>query len=203
MVPFCSCSLWSLNMARITPAAATGPRADSVRIRVATLAAALRFPLDFAFVASGQAVLAGNGGDRRHQRRPSPSSFDFVEAQQQPGMKAVAHGAHVPPDPAAVKNHGFIRSHHVFFQFGFETLAGPNAADVELVIEADEKRGSVGDGVGRSRRLLIVILIAVVVRSWAWSGTVAKAKAKHQKRHEPSKVIGITSADAPFQPGWM
>jgi hypothetical protein len=91
-------------------------------------------------------------------------SFNFVKAKQQVGMKAIAHGADMPPDPAAVQNHGFIWTYHVFFQFGFEALSRLDAADIELVLEADQKSGSVGDGVGRSGRFLVVVPVLRVER---------------------------------------
>jgi hypothetical protein len=140
----------------------SGLRTYSLGIRVVMPAAALPCPFDCAFVAYRQAVLSRNGGDSRHQRRPSSWSFDFVKAEQQAGMKPVAHGAYMPPDPAAVENHGFIGSHHIFFQFGLEALPWLDSADIEVVLQADEKRSSVGDGVARNRRLLVVISIVVL-----------------------------------------
>ena len=61
-------------------------------------------------------------------------------------MKPIAHRAHVALDLAAAGQDGFIRPHQVFEQFGFEVVSGLNSAGVELILQTDQKHGSVGNG---------------------------------------------------------
>ena len=120
--------------------------------------AGLPFPFDFALVAYGKAVLAGNGSDGRYQRCPSALRFNFVKAEQQARMKPTTHSTYMSPDPCAVENLGFIGSHHVFFQLCLEAFPRLDSADIKLVLEADQERSSVGDGVVRRGWLLVVVL---------------------------------------------
>src|SRR6185369_43791 len=76
-------------------------------------------------------------------------------------MKAGADSTDMSSDPCSVKNHGFVGSHHVFFQFGLEAFPRLDSTDIELVLEADQEGGSIGDRVRRGRLLVVVTLLGM------------------------------------------
>src|SRR4029077_19041234 len=114
------------------------PGAHSGRLYFATPVTSLAF--DFALIARRlQSVLSGQAGDGRHQRNPSALGLDFVEAEQQARMQAIAHRAYVSLDLAAAQQHGFVRTGQVVFELRFEALSRLNAAGIELVLQANQK----------------------------------------------------------------
>ena len=155
MAPFCSCNRWSLKMVRITPAAVAAG-GFLVGRRVAMLAAALPSPFDSALFGHRQPVLAGNIDDGPHQRRPPVLRLDFVEAEQQPGMKSTVHFAYMSMDRAAARNDALVWTHQVLRQFSFEALPRPESADIELGLETHQKARPLRNRMGRSRRLLLL-----------------------------------------------
>ncbi len=120
------------------------------RIAFAPPAAPLSFNLAFV-VGRLQSMLAGDACNCRDQRHPSACRFDFIEAQQQVRMQSVAYGAYVTLDPAVARDDAFVGPDQVFQQFRFKAFSRLNPAGVQLLFQADQKRGSVRDGM-RGRR---------------------------------------------------
>src|SRR5438128_10045791 len=85
------------------------------------------------------AVLAGHSGYGGDQRNPAVIGFNLIETEQQAGVEAVLHRAHMAFDFLAARNQRAIGSREVLGQLGFEMLALLQPVGIESVFQTHQE----------------------------------------------------------------
>ncbi|PYJ27265.1 MAG: hypothetical protein DME89_09705 [Verrucomicrobia bacterium] len=73
--------------------------------------------------------------------------FNLVKTEQQPGMEAVLHSAHMAFDFLAARDQRAVRSREVLGQLGFETLALLQPVGIESVFQTHQESCALWNGV--------------------------------------------------------